>query len=72
MTRKTDRPATPRHVLIYDDNWEFLDRYFGAGAPRNRRYGVGFMCRKLIDEGVKSMRARMMEHQMLEEESVDA
>lgn len=72
MTRKTDRPASPRHVLIYDDNWEFLDRYFGAGAPTSRRYGVGFMCRKLIDEGVKAMRQRMVDHQMLEEEEVDA
>lgn len=67
MTKKSDRPTTARHILIYDDNWEFLERYFGAGAPRNRRYGTGYMCRRLIDEGVKAMRKRMQSH--LEEET---
>lgn len=67
MTKKSDRPTTPRHILIYDDNWEFLERYFGAGAPRNRRYGTGFMCRRLIDEGVKAMRLRMQS--VVEEEN---
>ena len=76
MTKKSDRPTTPRHILIYEDNWNFLERYFGASAPRNRRFGTGFMCRKLIDEGVKAMRLRMQQQLMLEdedeEESVDA
>jgi hypothetical protein len=73
MSKKSDRPTTPRHILIYDENWEFLERYFGAGAPSNRRYGVGFMCRKLIDQGVQEMRQRMAQqtrHHLEEEEEV--
>lgn len=71
MTKKSDRPTTPRHILIYDDNWEFLERYFGTNAPRTRRYGTGYMCRKIIDEKVKEMKERM---QLLlsEEEMEDA
>ena len=62
MVRKTDRPTTPRHVLIYDEDWEFLERYFGAGAPRHRRTGCGHICREYIHEGVMELRRRIAEH----------
>jgi hypothetical protein len=62
MVKKTDRPTTPRHVLIYDEDWEFLERYFGAGAPRHRRVGCGHICREYIHEGVMELRRRIAEH----------
>jgi hypothetical protein len=61
MTKKTERPAHPRHVLIYDDDWEFLERYFGLGAPRHRRVGCGYMCREYIHQGVEALKQRMRE-----------
>jgi hypothetical protein len=62
MVKKTDRPTTPRHVLIYDEDWEFLERYFGAGAPRHRRVGCGHVCREYIHQGVMELRQRIAEH----------
>lgn len=70
MSRKTDRPTTPRHILIYNDNWDFLQRYFGDGAPPNRRFGAGFMCRKLIDKAIREMQDQMK--MSMEKETVDA
>jgi len=59
MVKKTDRPTTPRHILTYDEDWEFLERYFGAGAPRHRRVGCSHVCREYIHEGVMALRRRI-------------
>jgi len=61
VVKKTDRPTTPRHVLIYDEDWELLERYFGAGAPRHRRVGCGHVCREYIHNGVMELRRRIAE-----------
>lgn len=65
MTRKTPMPATGRHILIYDTDWDFLERYFGLGAPRNRRVGCGYMCREYIHQGVQELRRRIDESQIM-------
>lgn len=68
MVKKTDRPTTPRHVLIYDEDWEFLERYFGAGAPRHRRVGCGCVCREYIHGGVMELRRRIADNSFSEDE----
>lgn len=59
MVKKTDRPTTARHILIYDEDWEFLERFFGAGAPRHRRVGCSQQCRDYVHDGVMALRRRI-------------
>lgn len=67
MSRKTAMPATARHILIYDSDWDFLERYFGLGAPRQRRVGCGYMCREYIHQGVQELRRRISESEAIME-----
>lgn len=71
MSKKTERPATARHILIYDSDWEFLERYFGAGTPRSRRVGCSYMCREYIHNEVNRLKKRMTESMDILEEEED-
>lgn len=71
MVRKTPMPATDRHILIYDSDWDFLERYFGVGAPRNRRVGCSYMCREYIHQGVQELRQKIAESQVIMEMTED-
>lgn len=34
MSKKLDRPSRPRHVRIWDEDWEFLEMHFGRNSRR--------------------------------------
>lgn len=59
MSRKSTIPQTPRHVLIFDEDWEFLKRYFGPQGIRP--IGVSPAIRAMIHKMVTNIRQRQDE-----------
>ena len=56
MSRRSELPQTPRHVLVFDEDWEFLLRFFDRGAGATITPGQAI--RQLIHKHVKALRER--------------
>ena len=69
MPRKSIRPQTRHHIMVFDDDWDFLLRAFGPSSVRP--IGPGIAARGIIHEFVKKARARISETQQSLEEKVD-
>lgn len=54
MTRKVELPSSPRHVLIYDEDWEYLETRFGPSGFKP--VGVSAVVRALIHAKITSWR----------------
>jgi hypothetical protein len=54
--RKTERPATRRHVMIADDDWEFLEHVYGTGGIKP--IGVSKAIRLIVGAKVRDLRAK--------------
>ena len=50
MSRKTDLPTSRRHVLIYDEDWSFLENHYGNYSTN--RIGAGIAARQIIHRAV--------------------
>jgi len=58
MTKRSLKPKTRRHVMIYDEDWKFLDARFGTGAPPGRAVGVGAAIASIVELYCKRLAAR--------------
>lgn len=56
MTKKLERSSSPRHVNIYDEDWEFLESVYGRFSTS--KYGVARATREIIHNWVKRLKAR--------------
>ena len=56
MSRKADRPQRSRHILVYDEDWEFLHQMYGQGS--RGQIGVGPAIRQMIHAWCKLVRAK--------------
>ena len=54
-------PKSRRHIFVYDEDWEFLERHFGPRAPTSQRIGVGNISAEIIHAKVAELRARELE-----------
>ena len=59
MSKKARLPQSRRHILVYDEDWEWLDTHFGATSPRP--IGVGPSCREIIHKHVQDIKAKFQE-----------
>jgi hypothetical protein len=59
MTRRSERPHTPRHINIFDDDWEFLLTFYGPGSAS--RMGASNAVRTIISHHVARIRAKIEE-----------
>ena len=55
MTRKAILPQSPHHILIYDEDWEYLLSRFGPGGLRP--VGVSQIIRAIIHQKIAALRA---------------
>lgn len=56
MVRKAPRPQSPHHVMIYDEDWDWLVQVYG---PRGLQpIGVSTVIRETIHQKVGAMRAK--------------
>jgi len=61
MSKRTDFPASTRHLLIYDEDWEYLESRFG---PRGiKPVGVSTVIRAILHQKVMALRAKEIETQ---------
>jgi hypothetical protein len=54
MPRRTERPASGHHIVIDDEDWEYLESRYGARGIKP--VGVSFVLRAMIRRGVMEMR----------------
>lgn len=59
MTKKTELPQSRHHVLIFDEDWAFLNENYGAQALKP--IGVSAAIRKIIHAKVLGLRQRFIE-----------
>ena len=57
MTRKAIRPQTSRHVMIYDEDWQYLDELYGRHLGPNA-VGTGSAIRELVHKFCRNLRAK--------------
>lgn len=57
MTRRAEKPQTPRHIPILDEDWEWLDKAYGPTSER--RIGAGPAIRKLVHTFVEAQKAKV-------------
>lgn len=55
MPKKIDRPSSRHVVLIYDEDWDYLESRYGFGGIKP--VGVNAVIRALIHAKVQMMRA---------------
>jgi hypothetical protein len=58
MSKRAELPQSRRHILVFDEDWDFLERAFGIGSPN--RFGVGPAIRQIIHAKVKDMKAKLV------------
>lgn len=57
MSRKSILPQTPRHIPLYDEDWEFLQSVYGRNSGA-KPVGVSTAIRTIIHAFVKKLRER--------------
>lgn len=57
MSRKTENPSSRRHILVYNEDWEFLEKAYGNASES--RLGVGPAIRNIIHAYVNSLKAKV-------------
>ncbi len=60
MSRRAEMPQTRRHILIFDEDWDWLDANYGHYS--SNRIGTGVAVRKLIHSHVRALRQRVQDN----------
>lgn len=58
MSKKSLIPQSPRHILVYDEDWDFLVQNFGPGSAKG--VGVSRSIREIIHQRVLGLKARQI------------
>ena len=56
MSKKAELPQTRRHVLVFDEDWNFLLETYGAQGQKP--IGVGAAIRRIVHAKVLALRDR--------------
>lgn len=59
MSKRKRLPASPRHIMIYDEDWEFLTNHFGRHT--SRPLGAGPVVCEIIHSRVKALKQKLIE-----------
>jgi hypothetical protein len=59
MSRKSALPQSRRHLMIFDEDWEFLDSQYGMYSAS--KIGVGTAVKMLVHQRVMQIKARATE-----------
>jgi hypothetical protein len=59
MPRKSEIPQTRRHVHIYDEDWEWLNRNYGPDSES--KVGISTAIRQIIHKFVSTKQAEIQE-----------
>lgn len=56
MSKKAILPQRARHIMIFDEDWEFIDKIYGMKSPS--KLGVSEAIRTIVHKKCQAMRAR--------------
>lgn len=56
MPRQSPLPQSSHHILLYDEDWEWLQRYYGVNNHPNR-LGASAAIREIVHDKIKERRA---------------
>lgn len=59
MSKRAEMPQSRHHVLIFDEDWEWLDA--NCGPYSESRMGVGVAIRKIVHYHVRVLRQKAQE-----------
>jgi hypothetical protein len=59
VSKKSLFPQSRRHIFIYDEDWDFLDKWYSKTSPFP--IGVGAACRDIIHQRVQFLKAKQNE-----------
>jgi hypothetical protein len=59
MSKKSPLPQSRRHLLIFDEDWEFLESVYGKDSGPGS-IGTGVAVRKFIHSWVGMLKARAL------------
>jgi hypothetical protein len=54
MSKRAELPQSRRHVLIFDEDWAWLDTQYGPYSKS--RLGTGVAVRKIVHQRVQQLR----------------
>lgn len=57
MSKKALLPQSPHHILLYNEDWEFLAQAFGPGSAA-ARIGISGAIRHVVHQRVLAMKAK--------------
>lgn len=57
MSKKSALPQSRHHVLIYDEDWKFLEQNYGPGSA-NAALGISGAIRAIIHQRILGIKAR--------------
>lgn len=57
MSKKSVLPQSRHHILIYDEDWEWLERHYGKGSAASQ-IGTSGAIRAVLHQRVLGMKAR--------------
>ena len=55
MPKRSTLPKSRRHILIYDEDWDFITRYYGRGSAANLT--ISNVIRSIIHRQVHHLRS---------------
>lgn len=61
MPKKIHLPSTPRHVVFFDEDWDYLESRFGSRGIRP--IGISTVIRAIIHSKVLSLKAAEINRQ---------
>lgn len=59
MSRRHELPSSRRHVMIFDDDWQWLEANYGTQSAQP--VGVGHAIRALVHVHVKRLRLQVLQ-----------
>jgi len=56
MTKRPEQPLVRKHVMLFEEDWEFLSENYGPGGAKP--IGVSDAIRKIVHAKVNGLKAR--------------
>jgi hypothetical protein len=56
MSKRSPLPQDRHHVMVYDEDWEYLQRHYGPASAN--KIGVGPAIKEVIHAYVKNLKAK--------------
>ena len=60
MSKRAEMPQTRRHVLIFDEDWDWLESNYGRYS--SSRIGTGVAVRKILHSHIRALKQQVQDN----------